>query len=105
MVLTAGAFGLVVGSAHLMDAQRSHLRHMAVRDNVRVRVLPADGVHAAMRGDFVIMDFADVDDPPLVYLESLIGSRYVEQTDQLAVYRQAFDAIFDLAVPVEEYSP
>ena len=51
------------------------------------------------------MDFADIDDPPLVYLESLIGSRYVEQTDQLRLYREAFDRIFVRAVPVEEYDP
>ena len=104
-VLTSGAFGLVVGSADIMSAQRAHLRAMASRDQVHVRVLPADGVHAAMRGAFMIMDFVDVDDPPLVYLESLIGSRYVEQTDQLCVYREAFQAIFARAVPVEEYSP
>ena len=102
-VMTAGAFGLVVGSDQLMADQRTHLQETASRDGIRIRVLPVDGLHAAMRGDFIIMDFADVDDPPLVYLESLIGSRYLEQTDQLHVYREAFDAIFARAVPVEEY--
>ena len=76
---------------------------MAARDHVRVRVLPVDGVHAAMRGDFVIMDFPDPADPPLAYLESLIGSRYVEETDHLVLYREAFDEIAERAVPVEEY--
>ena len=104
-VLTAGAFGLVVGAEELMAIQRAHLREMAARDGIHIRVLPVNGVHTAMRGDFVMMDFAEVDDPSLVYLESLIGSRYVEQTDQLAVYREAFDAIFARAIPVEEYRP
>lgn len=104
-VLTAGAFGLMVGSPEIMAAQWSHLRDLASREEVNVKVLPVDGVHAAMRGDFVIMDFSDTDDPPLVYLESLIGSRYVERTDQLHMYREAFDRIFSRAVPVEEYRP
>jgi hypothetical protein len=29
----------------------------------------------------------------------------VEQTDQIAVYREAFEGIFARAVPVEEYHP
>ena len=103
VVLTAGAFGLAVGSERVMDSQRAHLQEMSSRDGVHIRVLPVDGVHAAMRGDFVMMDFAEIDDPPLVYLESLIGSRYVEQADQLAVYREAFDDVFNRAVLVEEY--
>ena len=105
VVLTAGAYHLTVGPPPLMDAQRAHLRTMAARDYVRVRVLPVGGVHAAMRGDFMIMDFPDPDDPPLVYLESLVGSRYVEETAQLVMYREAFDDIADRAVPVEEYDP
>lgn len=104
-VLTAGAFGLVAGTPEVMAAQRDHLQAMAARSGVRIRVLPRDAVHTAMRGDFTIMDFADIDDPPLVYLESLIGSQYVERTEQLAVYREAFEAIFALAVPVEEHRP
>lgn len=66
---------------------------------------PADGVHAAMRGDFILMDFADADDPALVYPESLIGSRYLERPEHLAVYRDAFAQICKQSVPLEEYRP
>ena len=104
-VLTAGAYHLEVGSEQVMVDQRTNLRTMAARHDVRVHVLPVSAVHAAMRGDFTIMDFPDLDDPPLVYLESLIGSRYVERTEQLAVYREAFGHIVERAVPLEEYPP
>jgi hypothetical protein len=104
-VLTAGALGLVVGSTVVMDAQLAHLHASCARAEVSVRVLPAtNGVHAGMRGDFMIMDFPDVDDPPLVYLESLVGSRYVERPDQLAVFRRAFAQVRTQAVPLEEYA-
>ncbi len=49
-VLTAGAFGLEVGPGEVMAAQHAHLREMASRDEVDVRVLPVNGVHTAMRG-------------------------------------------------------
>ena len=104
VVMTAGVLGLVVGSPAVMEAQIAHLRAVDAGDEVSVRVLPAtNGVHTAMRGDFMIMDFADGDDPPLVYLESLVGSRYVERPDQLAEYRRAFDQVRAQAVPLKEY--
>ena len=74
------------------------------RGEADVRVLvPTNGVHIAMRGPFTLMDFDDPDDPPLVYLESYIGSRYVERKDHVAAFRAAFDTIRAQAVPVEEY--
>ncbi len=105
-VLGAGVLDLVVSSPETMAAQRAHLSEMTRWGNVHVRVLTAtNGVHAGMRGDFVIMDFVDEDDPPLVYLESLIGSRYLERPEHLAVYRDVFAQVFEQAVPLEEYHP
>lgn len=103
-VLTAGALGLVVGSPDVMEAQIAHLRAVVSGDEVSVRVLTStNGLHAAMRGPFTILDFDDPDDPSLVYLETLIGSRYVERRDQLSEYRRAFGQIREQAVPLEEY--
>jgi transcriptional regulator with XRE-family HTH domain len=101
---SAGVLDLVVGSASVMEAQIAHLRAVDSGDGVSVRVLTStNGVHAAMRGSFTILDFADPEDPPLVYLESLVGSQYVERTEHLVEYRRAFDRIRDQAVPLEEY--
>jgi transcriptional regulator with XRE-family HTH domain len=103
-VLTAGAFELVVGSDAVMKAQITHLREIVNGDEVSVRVLSAtNGVHTAMRGPFTIMDFDDPEDPSLVYVESLVGSRYIERADHLAEYRRAFDLMRAQSVPLEEY--
>jgi transcriptional regulator with XRE-family HTH domain len=103
-VITAGALDLVVGSPTVMEAQIAHLRAVCSGDEVSVRVLTrTNGLHAAMRGPFTIMDFDDPEDPPLVYLESLIGSRYVERPDQIAEFRSAFDQMRAKAVSLEEY--
>jgi transcriptional regulator with XRE-family HTH domain len=103
-VLTAGVLGLVVGSATVMEAQIAHLREITSGNEVDVRVLTTtDGIHTAMRGPFTIMDFDDPEDPPLVYVESLNGARYIERADHLAQYRKAFDLMRTQAVPLEEY--
>src|SRR6185312_9341955 len=71
-VTTAGVLDLVVGSPLVMEAQIAHLRAVDAGDGVGIRVLTAtNGVHTAMRGTFTILDFADPQDPAVVYLESL----------------------------------
>jgi hypothetical protein len=101
---TAGVLNLVVGSPSVMEAQIAHLRAVDSGNEVSVRVLPfTNGVHAAMRGSFTILDFEDPEDPPLVYLESLVGSQYVERPEQVEEVRRAFERIRSQAVPLEEY--
>jgi transcriptional regulator with XRE-family HTH domain len=103
-VMTSGVLGLVVGSREVMEAQIAHLRALTQGGGVDVRVLTAtNGVHSAMRGPFTIMDFDDPDDPSLVYVETLVGSRYVERGDLVAEFRKAFQHIQAQAVSLEEY--
>lgn len=103
-VTTAGALRVVVGSPSVMEAQIAHLRAVASRDGVSVRVLPStNGVHSAMDCPFTILDFDDPDDPPLVYLESVTETRYVERPEHVQQFRDAFDRIRTQAVPLEEY--
>jgi transcriptional regulator with XRE-family HTH domain len=103
-VTTAGVLGLVVGSPDVMEAQIAHLVALSRGGDVAVRVLTArNGLHSAMRGPFTIMDFDDPDDPSLVYVETLVGSRYLEKPEQVAEFRRAFQLIEAQAVPLEEY--
>jgi transcriptional regulator with XRE-family HTH domain len=101
---TSGALRVVVDSPAVMEAQIAHLRAITSRGTVSVRVLPfTNGVHVAMGNTFAIMDFADPDDPSLVYLESLVGSHYVERPEQVARFRHAFGQVRAQAVPLEEF--
>jgi transcriptional regulator with XRE-family HTH domain len=103
-VMTAGVLGLVVGSREVMEAQIAHLRALTDEGGVEVRVLTeTNGVHSAMRGPFTIMDFDDPDDPSLVYVETLVGSRYMERPEHVAEFREAFQHIQAQAVSLEEY--
>ena len=38
-----------------------------------------------------------------VYIENLIGSRYIERADHLVSYRRAFEQMRAQAVPLKEY--
>lgn len=106
VVLGAGALAIVIGSPDIMRDQLEHLRIMNTRQNFDIRVLPwRVGAHWGLHGSFTLMDFHDPDDPPVVYEESLAGSRYLEQSSQVEAYRRAFSDLTTRAVPIEEYEP
>lgn len=106
LVLGEAALLTAAGPDDVMAAQREHLRELNRREQVDVRVLPfAAGLHPAMRGAFSMWQFADPDDPPVAYVETYEGSRYPESPAQVARYRQRFERLWALAVPLEEYPP
>jgi hypothetical protein len=103
-VLGEGALTRPVGGEAALKAQIEHLRRVAQRDNVEIKVLPwSVGAHAAMAGAFRILDFDDPEDPDVVYLESHVGATYLEEPDEVDEYRRIFELIRKDAAPVEEY--
>jgi hypothetical protein len=103
-VLGEGAVVREVGGRTVLDAQVEHLRQVARRDDVEIRILPfAAGAHAAMAGAFRILEFDDPEDPDVVYLESHVGALYLEEVAEVDEYRRIFSLIRAKAVPVEEY--
>jgi hypothetical protein len=60
------------------------------------------GAHAAMGGAFRIFDFDDAEDPDVVYLETLVGARYLERPSELNAYRRVFRTIHDQSTPIGE---
>jgi transcriptional regulator with XRE-family HTH domain len=104
-ILTAGALRVQVGSRTVMKAQREHLRALASRDGVSIRVLPLEcGLHPAMNGPFTVLDFDDPDDPSLVHVENLIASHYIDRPEHVARFRGAFEWMRAQSVPVRDYS-
>lgn len=87
-----------VGDRKLMREQWNHLVDMAGHPQVTLQVVPfASGAHAGQHGSFKIFDFSNPDDPGVVYLEVLRGGLYLEENDELADYRTAFDRLESLA--------
>lgn len=105
-VLGEGALSLVVGSAAVMAEQIAHLRRLNAAPRIDIRVLPRTaGAHPGTHGRFTVMDFEDDADPSVVYLESLMGARYLERSHQVAAYHRSFRLLTEKSVPIEEFTP
>jgi transcriptional regulator with XRE-family HTH domain len=104
-VLGAGVLARQVGSRAVMKEQIARLRELNQLDHVDIRVLPwSAGAHAAIRmGGFMILDFDNPDDPPVVYLESHTGARYLEKPEELAEYRKIYDLVYQKTIPLGEH--
>jgi len=104
-ILGEAALNRVIGSPQVMAAQVERLRALNRLEQVEIRILPwRAGSHPGIAsGSFTIMDFADPADPDVVYLESIIGSRYLEQENHLRMYRRVWDILAEQSVPLEEH--
>jgi transcriptional regulator with XRE-family HTH domain len=103
MIVGPGALSLVIGSPDVMADQIRHLRDLDASGAVDIRVIPpSSGVHAGFNGPFTVMDFDDPADPSVVYLEFLMGARYLEQDRQVAAYRHTFQRLHEQAQSIKE---
>ena len=68
-----------VGGPGTTRGQLTALREAADRPDVTLQVLPfTAGANAGMDGKFAILTFPHPDDPPIAYVEGLMGDLYVE---------------------------
>lgn len=72
--------------------------------NVEVKVVPqSQGAHAAMKGPHQIMKSGVSELPSVVYLESVHGCQYADESGVLDTYMRVFEAARKTAVPVKEF--
>ncbi|AEV83428.1 DNA-binding protein [Actinoplanes sp. SE50] len=83
-VLDEAVLRRVVGGGAVMRQQLEHLRKMSRHPRVDLRVLPfSTGAHVAMAGPFVILEFPDAEDRPLLYLENAAGEFLTKHDERL----------------------
>ncbi|MFI5494223.1 Scr1 family TA system antitoxin-like transcriptional regulator [Actinoplanes sp. NPDC051859] len=98
-VVDEAALRREVGSAQIMRAQLERLAHACALPNVRLQVVPFKaGAHPGMPGSFVIMDFADPFDAPLVYVDGIAGDAFLETGEDVARFARTFDLIAQAAL-------
>jgi transcriptional regulator with XRE-family HTH domain len=90
--------------AQIMYEQLQHLAVVAEMPHVSVQVIPFQaGEHRGMTGPFVVLDFEDIDDDPLLYLENANGDMVTrEDSDQTTSYIDIFLRLEELALPLNE---
>lgn len=85
-----------------LSGQLEYLLECAERANIGIQVLPITrGIHAAMNGQFVIMDFPPPD-LPAVYLEAMHEELYLEKPEQITRYQHVYDHVQAEALSVDE---
>jgi len=77
----------VVGGVGVMRGQLRHLVESAQQGKTTVQVVPyRAGAHAGTTGPFVILDFPEPTDPAVVYVETVAGDIYLEESSDVNRY-------------------
>lgn len=100
VVIGEAALHRVAGSSAIMADQLRHLADISTRDNVTVRTLPfgAGFPDGASMPPYVILSFehdrggAHVE-PPVVFLEGVVGDMYLEKEDDVLHYYRRHESI------------
>ncbi len=106
VLLDEAALRRRIGGSQLMAAQLGKVM-VAVRDDkAAVQIIPFDaGAHGAADSYFVLLEFDEPNLSPVVYLEGLTGSQYLERKAEIARYREAVEYLRDSALnPRDSYS-
>lgn len=92
VVLDESSLHRVVGSHAIMAEQMEFLLGLAQRrPNVDIRVLPfSAGVHRAITGPFVVLEFPAGVGADVVYIESHGGDTYLETPSDVDLYKGVF---------------
>lgn len=91
-----------IGGAEVMREQIARLIEASELPNVRLQALPfATGPHPAMYGPFHIFRFALRELPDIAYVESLVGAVYMEDRDDVSLFREALDRMSAQALTTE----
>ncbi|MBB6174020.1 transcriptional regulator with XRE-family HTH domain [Nocardiopsis mwathae] len=101
-VIDACAIERLKPSPRVLQEQVRHLIDVAEADNnVTVGVVPfAAGLHAGMRGQFVLLDYASANS--VVYLEMHTEGLFVEEAEEVRRYRRLFDHLVDSALDADD---
>jgi transcriptional regulator with XRE-family HTH domain len=88
-----------VGGAEVMREQLRHLVGASELSTVSLQVLPSGaGAHLGMDGAFIILTFPDGEDPPVLYVEYILGSLQIEGPEEVAEARLVFDNLRSAAL-------
>lgn len=86
----------------VMRDQLGKLLALGRRPNVTIQVLPsAAHPHVGMMGSFTVLGFEDHVDLDVCHVESLTAALYVEDREQVATYREAYERLRAAALSPE----
>jgi len=88
-----------VGGTTVMIAQLDKILWAGENRKATVQVIPFGiGAHAAQDSNFILFEFAEQQQPPVVFVEGLIKHQYQERETDVARYREAIELLRDEAL-------
>ncbi|MET8049103.1 helix-turn-helix transcriptional regulator [Streptosporangium sp. NPDC005286] len=103
VVIDEAAVRRVIGSPAIMRGQLHHLLAATEAGKTTMQVIPfSAGAHAGTSGSFVILEFSDLADPHVVYVETLAGDLYLEESADITDYTIAFERLRATALSPED---
>ncbi|MFI8813592.1 MULTISPECIES: helix-turn-helix domain-containing protein [unclassified Streptomyces] len=98
-IMDEAAIRRTVGGRDVMRTQIRHLLTLMEEPHITLQVIPfGTGAHAGMTGSFVHMDFPDVQDPELVYLDTPAGDLFLESEAEIRRYKSMFEHLQAVAL-------
>ncbi|WP_236567722.1 MULTISPECIES: helix-turn-helix transcriptional regulator [unclassified Nocardiopsis] len=93
----------VVGGQRVMREQLLHLVTMARLPHVELQVIKFEsGAHPGMPGSFVLIDFPDLADPAVVYIDSMAGDLFLEGEVEVDRYSLIMEQLVGVALSPEQ---
>lgn len=102
-VLDEAALHRVVGNPQTMREQIEHLAELSTLPHVTVQVIPfAIGAHPGMTGAFSLLEFPEVTDSDVVYLEGVTSDLYLEREADVSLYTVMYEHLRAEALSPEQ---
>jgi transcriptional regulator with XRE-family HTH domain len=99
VILDEAAIRRVVGGPAVMRAQVRSLIDAGERGIATIQIVPQNAdAHPGQAGSFVVLGFAHLSEPDVVYLETVGGNFYVDKPEEVLLYSTAFDHLRTLAL-------
>lgn len=88
-----------VGGRAVMREQLNKVLTMATRGKATVQIVPLDiGAHPVQDSNFVLLDFNEAENSPIVFVEGLVKSELLEKREDVNRYREALGYLLDSAL-------
>jgi transcriptional regulator with XRE-family HTH domain len=99
VVLDEAVLRRLIGGRQVLHRQLLRLLEAGERPTVTIQVLPFEaGAHRALAGSFIILEFGDGTDQPLVYSEGMTGGVFRNRPDEVRSYQTSFEALREAAL-------
>ncbi len=91
-LIDESALRRAVGGGSVMREQLSKMLEVAATPNVTMQIVPFDaGAHPGIDNTFTLLEFDSPIQPPVVYVENLAGTFYLEREAEIMRYRETLE--------------